>query len=55
MKQWWSGGRGSAKGGEVGDGGGVSGAEELLIVHGREDVLVPEEGEVVVGEGLGCW
>ncbi len=43
--------RGGAKGGEVGDGGGVGGAEESLIVCGREHELVPKEGEVVVGEG----
>ncbi len=53
MKRRWGGGKGSAEWGEVGDGGSVGGAEELLIVRGGEDVLVPEEGEVVVGEGWG--
>ncbi len=53
-KRWWSGGKSSAEWGEVGDGR-VSSAEETLIIHGGEDVLVPKEGEVIIGEGGGRW
>ncbi len=54
-KRWWGGRGGSAKRGEVGDGGGLGVVEELLIVCGREDMLVPKEREVVVSEGWGWW
>ncbi len=37
----------------MGNGGGVGSAEESLFVIGGEDVVVPEEGEVVAGEGWG--
>ncbi len=49
----WGGGESGAKGGEIGCGGGVGCAEETLVLCRGEDVLVPEEGEVVVGEGWG--
>ncbi len=52
-KRRWGGGEGGAKGGEIGYGGGVGCAEETLVFRRGEDVLVPEEGEVVVGEGWG--
>ncbi len=35
-KRRWVGGRGSAEWGEVGDGSGVGGAEETLIIRGGE-------------------
>lgn len=40
---------------EVGNGSCIGGSEELFVVGGGEDIVIPEEGEVVILEGWLQW
>ncbi len=40
---------------EAGDGGSRGVAEEVFVVEGGEDLLVPEEGEMIILKGWGLW